>query len=118
MVNINPKLAYLKSRLKEFESNKEKLEKQIAAVLPENFLTKEALEKQLFLLFDSIRQTLRDIQTEESSDSDQLIQKKFNRLIDVLQSSESLWDNIQQAYRNTLSHWLTEVRQNVVRIQV
>jgi CHAT domain len=57
------KLEYLrKNKLAELESDKQKLERQIKTVLPHDILTKNALEHQLYLLFEKIGQVKQEIQ--------------------------------------------------------
>jgi vWA-MoxR associated protein C-terminal domain/CHAT domain len=43
----------------------------------------------------------------------QLVQRKFDSLVEILQFSEALWEKIQQIYQNTILHWPTKVKTNV-----
>jgi hypothetical protein len=43
----------------------------------------------------------------------QLIQRKFDSLVEILQFSETLWEKIQEIYQNTILHWPTKVKPNV-----
>jgi hypothetical protein len=56
------KLEYKQKNLANLESQVPRLEQQIKAVLPHDIFTKEALEQQLFLLFEKIAQDKQDIQ--------------------------------------------------------
>jgi hypothetical protein len=87
MVNSNSKLTYLKSKFADLESNKQKLEQRIRAVLPHDILTKDALEKQLYLVIEEIMQKEQEIRVEENNFNNQLLQRKFDRLVEILQSS-------------------------------
>jgi vWA-MoxR associated protein C-terminal domain len=113
MVNRNPKLEYLCSKLAKLQSNVQKIQAQIDTVLPTDILTKDALENQLNLLFEEIAQVEQAIQNVEQNQNYQSIQRKFDALIQIIQSNQMLSEQIQQAYQNTLSHWLVKVQHNV-----
>jgi vWA-MoxR associated protein C-terminal domain len=113
MVNSNSKLTYLKSKFADLESNKQKLEQQIRAVSPHDILTKDALEKQLYLVIEEIMQKEQEIRVEENNFNNQLLQGKFDRLVEILQSSGIIWEQLQRIYQNTISHWSTRVKPNV-----
>jgi hypothetical protein len=113
MVSSNPKLKYLQSQLADLESNQQKVQEQIDGVLPYDVLTKDALENQLNLLFKNIAQKEQEIQTENQNWNDILARRKFDRLVEILQLNETLWEQIQKTYQNTLLHWSVKVNQNV-----
>jgi vWA-MoxR associated protein C-terminal domain len=117
MVNSNPKLEYLQSQLSSLRSNQKKVQLQIDAVLPADVLTKDALENCLNLLFDEIKDVEQKIKEEESNWNDRLAQQKFNDLIKIIQSNQTLWEQIQKAYENTLNHWAVRVKQNLVDVR-
>lgn len=113
MVNRNPKLEYLYSKLAKLQSDAKKIKARIDTVLPADILTKDALENQLTLLFDEIEQVEQEIQNVEQNQNDRLIQRKFDSLIQIIQSNQILPEQIQQAYQNTLLHWDVKVKQNL-----
>ena len=117
MFSINPKLRYLQAQLKDLERNQQKVEKQIGTLLPTEILAKDALENRLYIIFDDIVEVKQKIQTEENKWKDKLAQQKFDVLIQIIQSNQILWEQIQQAYQNTRSHWAVGVKQNVDDVQ-
>ncbi len=117
MVSINPKLKYLQGQLDALEKNQQELENQIGTLLPSQILERNALENQLYIIFDNIEKEKQEIQKEQKKCRDKLVQKKFDELIEILQPAESLRAQIQQIYQNTLLHWPVKVKQNVDDVQ-
>ena len=117
MANINPKLRYLQSQLADLESSIQQVQLELAAVLPSDILTREALENRLNLLFGNIAKKEQEIKNLEKDWSNQLDRQKSDDLADILQSDKVSWETIQQAYLDTLSHWAVRVNPNVDNVQ-
>ena len=117
MVSINLKLKYLQGQLDALEKNQQKLKKQIGTLPPSQILEKDAIENQLYIIFDDIAEVSQKIHQEQNNLDDKLVRKKFDDLIAILQPNESLWEKIHQAYQNTLLHWSVRVKQKVEDVQ-
>lgn len=117
MVNISPKLRYLQSQLADLECSIQKVQLEVAAILPSDILTREALENRLNLLFEKTAKKEQEIKNLEKDWNKQLDRQKSDDLADILQSDKVSWEKIQQAYLDTLSHWSVRVNQNVDNVQ-
>jgi hypothetical protein len=115
MINRNHKQEWLLERLSDFNHEKELLQAEIGAIT--DVLSVRKLEKRLDIIFGNIEEVETEIQKEQKKNKDKLVQKKFDELIGILQPNESLWEQIQQAYENTLLHWSIGVKQNVDDVQ-
>ena len=115
MIKHDDKLKWLSGRLSELNDHKETVEGEIEATT--DVLAEKKLEKRLGIIFEKIEHIKNEIQQEQNNLNSKLVQKKFEDLIAILQSNESLWEQIQQAYQNTRSHWSTKVKDDVDNVQ-
>jgi hypothetical protein len=112
MSDINSKLESLQSQLTVLENKYQKVKSEIDAVLPADILTKDALENRLELTLNEMTEVEKKIWAEEKNWKDLLARRKFDRLVEILQLSET-WETIKQIYQNTIIHWHMNVKQNV-----
>jgi hypothetical protein len=115
MVSRNPKLSYLQSDFAELERKVQMVQKEMSAET--DVLKKDTLKNRLNLLFEQMEEIEQEIQELEKKSNDKLVRRKVDNLIAILQSNESLWEQIQQDYENTRSHWAVAVKQNVDDVQ-
>ena len=88
MVNISPKLRYLQSQLADLECSIQKVQLEVAAILPSDILTREALENRLNLLFEKTAKKEQEIKNLEKDWNKQLDRQKSDDLADILQSDK------------------------------
>ncbi len=111
MINHNHKLEWLLDRLSALNDDKEKVQAEIDAIT--DVLMGKKLEKRLNIIFEQIANLENEIQQENNKLNNKLIQKKFDDLIQIIQSNQILFEQIQQAYQKTLLHWSARVKQNL-----
>jgi len=109
------KLEYLRAKRSGFEQQIGVVQAEIEAVA--DVTIKGQYEKRLNLLFKQIEQVDQEIQSLQQNLRDQLIKDEIDHLIEILKSSESQWEVLQQSYRTTLLHWPSLVQRNVENVQ-
>ena len=102
MIKHNHKLEWLSDRLSELNDDYETVKGEIEATT--DVLAEKKLEKRLNIIFGKIEHIKNEIQQEQNNLNNKLVRKKFEDMIAILQSNESLWEQIQQAYQNTRSN--------------
>ena len=115
MIKHNHKLEWLSDRLSELNDDYETVKGEIEATT--DVLAEKKLEKRLNIIFGKIEHIKNEIQQEQNNLNNKLVRKKFEDMIAILQSNESLWEQIQQAYQNTRSNWSTKVKDDVDNVQ-
>jgi thymidylate synthase len=111
MINQNHRLKWLLDRLSALNDDMETVKAEIDAT--SDVLQEKKLEKRLNIIFGQIEHFKNQIQQENNNLNNKLTQKKFDDLIQIIQSNQILSEQIQQAYQKTLLHWPARVKNNL-----